>query len=82
MPVTSSAISAAPRASRRSRSNPIRKYDATAVRSKKTNSRTRSRAHARPTIATMKNVIHAQKRRPSAAERPSCSRWRGRYAAP
>ena len=44
-------MSAAPRASRRSRSKPIRKYDATAVRSKKTNSRTRSRAHASPTIA-------------------------------
>jgi hypothetical protein len=81
-PVTSSAISAAPRASRRSRSKPIRKYDATAVRSKNTNSSTRSRAHASPTIAAMKSTIHGQKRRASVAGRPACRRWSGRYAAP
>ena len=58
-------MSAAPRASRRSRSKPIRKYDATAVRSKKTNSRMRSRALASPTIAPMNSTIHGQKRRAS-----------------
>ena len=75
--VTISARIAAPRASLRPRSKPIRKYDATAVRSKNRNIRMRSWLAARPTIAPMKRTIHAQKRRASAACRPPCSRCRG-----
>jgi hypothetical protein len=72
--VTSSAISAAVRDSRRSRSKPMRKYEQTAVRSKNTNTSTRSCAVANPTIATANSTIHGQNRRRSHAGLPSCSR--------
>ena len=76
--VTSRAISAAVRATRRRRSNPMRKYEQTAVRSKNTNSSTRSWAVASPTIATANRAIHGQNRHRSPADRPSCSRCRVR----
>ena len=73
--VASSAISAAVRDSRRCRSKPMRKYEQTAVRSKNTNTSTRSCAVASPTIATANSAIHGQNRHRSRAGRFSCSRW-------
>ena len=75
--VTTSATRAAPRASVRCRSKPIRKYEATAVRSKNTNISTRSWLALSPTIDAMNTTIHAQNRRASVWRRPSAARWWG-----
>ncbi len=69
---------AAVRASRCSRSNPMRKYEQMAVRSKKTNSSTRSCASASPAIDVANSTIHGQKRHRSESGRSSCSRCSGR----